>query len=88
MRDLLCRNIMNIIDVKHHQKYVMFDDDRIEDILYQYLLELKPECKKNIDDFMEVNRCYIQSIAKDDLSLEDNNLFFENLREFKRQYLM
>lgn len=88
MKDLYSRTIINIIDVKHCHNYALFNNDDLYEQLQKYLVNMLPDYQGEVEKFMKDNEKYIQDLVNDQCSLENSNMFFENLRSFKRKYIM
>ena len=89
-REVISRNIINILDVKHCREYGIFEDDDLYDALLKYLKKLAPEAEsRDIDMIMTRNELTMKKIVEDkDISLEEMNRFMEDLKSFKRKYLL
>lgn len=89
-KEVISRCIINILDVKHSYNYKRFENNN----LYQELLDygrilynedIYTEYKKVI----EKNKTIINNIANDNqYTYEDYNMFMEQLRQFKRTYIL
>lgn len=91
-RELIARNIINIIDVKKCQYYTLFCGADMFDKLSEYLFDL---CKANEEaseyakKMLNENKTVIDKIVQgEDLSNDEFNSFMEIFRVFKRKYLM
>ena len=87
-REIIARNLINIIDVKNCQYFSQF----MNDDLYDKLIKLSRGNDKavaHIKLMMEECRPIIEKIEKDEqLSNDEFNSFMEKFRVFKRKYLM
>ena len=87
-RELIARNIINIIDVEHCHDYHIFMNDDLYEQLKNYLNKLCDDHYK-VQQLMDKNQSLITMIVNNvSMSIEQKNEFFESLREFKRKYLM
>ena len=87
-RELIARNIMNIIDVEHYYDYHIFMNDDLYEQLRDYLNKLCDDSHK-VQQLMDNNQSLIAMIVNHvSMSIEQKNEFFESLRDFKRKYLM
>lgn len=91
-RELIARNIINIIDVKNCQRFPLFCNDDMFEQVSKYTLEL---CKGNseaveyVKNMMDVNKLMIDKIVQgEELPNDDYNSLMESFRVFKRKYLM
>lgn len=91
-RELIARNIINIIDVKNCQRFPLFCNDDMFEQVSKYTLEL---CKDNseaveyVKNMMDVNKLMIDKIVQgEELPNDDYNSLMESFRVFKRKYLM
>ena len=91
-REIIARNLINIIDVKNCQYFSQFMNDDLYDKLYDYLIKLSRGNDKAVAHtklMMEECRPIIEKIEKDEqLSNDEFNSFMEKFRVFKRKYLM
>lgn len=91
-RELIARNIINVIDVKHCSEYSIFMGDDLYDQLYKYLIRLVHNNKdaiKDIDITMTRIELIINKIvANKQITQEEKNTLRENLIAFKRKWLM
>lgn len=92
-RDLISRNIINIIDVKHWQRYQIFNGDHLEDELRNYLLKLTDPSNQDIIDaineLLNKNHQTIEKITHDqDISIQEKNDLMNALIIFKKKYMM
>ncbi|MCD8029132.1 MAG: hypothetical protein LUF02_10885 [Erysipelotrichaceae bacterium] len=87
-RELLARNIMNIIDEKNHFNYEIFNSSDLKNKLHDYLIELTHE-DKAIDTLIHDNHIIIDKIASNkDITIQEKNAFMNSLIDFKKQYIM
>lgn len=87
-RELIARNIMNIIDVKHCYDYQIFMNDDLYEQLQNYLNQLC-DYHQEVQQLMESQQFHITMIVNNEtMTIEQKNEFFESLRHFKRKYLM
>ena len=81
-REIIARNLINIIDVKNCQYFSQFMNDDLYDKLYDYLIKLSRGNDKAVDHtklIMEECRPIIEKIEKDDqISNDEFNSFMEN----------
>ena len=88
-REIIARNLINIIDVKNFSQFM---NDDLYDKLYDYLIKLSRGNDKavaHIKLMMEECRPIIEKIEKDEqISNDEFNSFMEKFRVFKRKYLM
>ena len=91
-REIIARNLINIIDVKNCQYFSQFMNDDLYDTLYDYLIKLSRGNDKAVAHtklMMEECRPIIEKIEKDEqISNDEFNSFMEKFRMFKRKYLM
>jgi hypothetical protein len=91
-REIIARNLINIIDVKNCQYFSQFMNDDLYDKLYDYLIKLSRGNDKAVAHtklMMEECRPIIEKIVKDEqISNDEFNSFMEKFRVFKRKYLM
>ena len=91
-REIIARNLINIIDVKNCQYFSQFMNDDLYDKLYDYLIKLSRGNDKAVAHtklMMEECRPIIEKIEKDEqISNDEFNSFMEKFRVFKRKYLM
>lgn len=91
-RDLISRNIINILDVKHCREWEIFAGDDLYDQLYKYLAKLtntEKETMSDIDKLMAKNELIIKKISQDkEITVGEQNQLMESLKAFKRKYLM
>ncbi|MCD7950377.1 MAG: hypothetical protein LUG12_08985 [Erysipelotrichaceae bacterium] len=87
-RELLARNIMNIIDEKNHFNYVVFNDSDLEIKLHDYLIDLTHE-DDAVDNLIKDNKPIIDKIASNkDITIQEKNNFMNSLIFFKLKYIM
>lgn len=91
-RELLARNIINIIDVKNNQYFSEFMNDDVYDKVYEYMMRLSKgndaatSCAKNV---MLNNKPLFDRIINDeDIPISEFNAMMELFRDYKRKYLM
>lgn len=91
-KELICRTIINILDVKHCNEWQIFAGDDLYDVLYKYLAKLvhgNDEAFSDIDKLMARNELIIKKLAENKpTSIEDERKFMENLRTFKRKWIL
>ena len=79
---------MNILDVTRYYDYIQFTTDDLYGALVCYFqTRTDGEIRQAGLSLCERNRPIIQRIAADQASKAEANLFFEELRAFRRQYL-
>ncbi len=87
-RELLARNIMNIIDEKNHFYYEIFNDSDLKNKLQDYLIQLTHE-DNAVNTLINKNSIIIDKIAANkDITIQERNTFMNSLIDFKKQYIM
>lgn len=89
-REVVSRCIINILNVKHTYDYERFSDDNMYEELLNYGQSLyNDEQYQAYKLAVDKHKDIIQKIVENkDYSLDDYNSFMEDLREFKRQYVL
>lgn len=89
-KELICRNIINILDVKRCREWEMFATDDLYNVLIKFLKSLVPNCDpKDIDMIMTRNEQTIKkTVENKNISIEEHNHLMEDLRVFKRKYIL
>lgn len=89
-KEFICRNIINILDVKHCREWEIFSHEDLETVLPEYLKKLVPNVsQEDLDLIMNKNKSTIQKIASHQaITIEEHNHFMEDLKDFKRKYLL
>ena len=91
-REIIARNLINIIDVKNCQYFSQFMNDDLYDKLYDYLIKLSRGNDKAVAH-IKLNDGrgdrLLKKIEKDEqISNDEFNSFLWKNSEFKRKYLM
>lgn len=91
-RELINRNIINIIDVKKCQNYNIFNTEDLYNVLKNYLYDLvwhDVNAMNYIDDKLESTKMIIDKIANNqNITIEEKNQLMSALMQIKRRYLM
>ncbi|MCD7894421.1 MAG: hypothetical protein LUG60_12105 [Erysipelotrichaceae bacterium] len=87
-RELLARNIMNIIDEKNHFNYAIFNDSDLKNKLHDYLIDMTHE-NDAVNALINDNSIIIDKIAtSQDITIDERNDFMNSLIYFKLKYIM
>ncbi len=87
-RELLARNIMNIIDEKNHFHYEIFNDNDLKNKLHDYLIDMTHE-NNAVDTLINDNSLIIDKIAANqDITIKEKNDLMNSLIYFKLKYIM
>ena len=89
-RELIARNIVNILDVQHCREWGRFANDDLFDQLEDCLKRLTDEsASADIDILMSKNKELINKIAFNHaIVCEERNQLMEDLMAFKRKHIM
>lgn len=91
-RELLARNIINIIDVKNNQYFNTLMDDDMYDKVYDYMLKISKgneEATNYAKTVMETNKSLFERVVNgEDIPIVEFNAMMELFRNYKRKYLM
>lgn len=91
-RELIARNIINIIDVKNCQSYTQFMNDDMYDKVYNYMLKVSRgngEATEQAKTIMSNNRPVFDKIVQGaNIPIVEFNSLMECFRVFKKKYLM
>lgn len=90
-RELISRNIINIINVKRCQEYDILSGDNMIDVIHNLMNEVDPHVDgylNEVEVFIEKNKHIINKIVNNEgITLEEKNSFIEALLTIKRKYL-
>lgn len=93
-RDLIARAMQNVINMSKVQMFEHFKGDQLDKALQKEMYEVadstdNPEkCKKDIDALLAKNKKIITAIEKDQVTLPMYNTLMEDLRTWRRTYVM
>ncbi|MCR1960174.1 hypothetical protein CWE04_12020 [Thomasclavelia cocleata] len=91
-RELIARNIINIIDITNCHNWIMFMNDDMYKQIYDYMMVISKGNKaanKYIEEIMLNNKEVIDKIVQDvDISTLEFNTLMESFREYKREFML
>lgn len=91
-RELIARNIINIIDVKNCQYFNKFMDDDMYDKVYNYMMNISRGDDKAIEHIKTImikNKPVFDKIIQgEDIPIEEFNSTMETFRVYKKKFLM
>lgn len=91
-RELIARNIINIIDVKNNQYFNTFMNDDMYDRVYDYMLKVSrgnKEAAEQAKIIMGNNKPVFDKIVQGaNIPIVEFNSLMECFRVFKKKYLM
>lgn len=91
-RELIARNIINIIDVVNCYNWTMFINDDMYKQVYDYMMSISEGndvANQYAKDIMLKNKETIDKIVQDvDISTLEFNTLMESFREYKREFML
>lgn len=91
-RELIARNLINIIDVKNCTNYMIFMNDDLYNTLLKYAIKVFGVSKEAIEETENfLNDCneIIKKIENDSpISIDEKNKLFVGLVNLKRKYIL
>ena len=91
-RELIARNLINIIDVKNCTNYTIFMDDEIYNILQDHIIKMFGVDEMAIEEikkFLNNNKQTIKKIEDNSpISIDEKNKLFIGLVNLKRKYVL
>lgn len=91
-RELIARNIINIIDITNCHNWIMFMNDDMYKQIYDYMMVISKgnnAANKYIEEIMLNNKEVIDKIVQDvDISTLEFNTLMESFREYKREFML
>ncbi len=89
-KEVICRSIINILDVKHSYDYDRFSHENLYDELLNYgQLLYKDDVYNEYKKIIENNKDIIHHFAlNQNYTLQQFNQFMEELRQFKRTFVL
>ncbi len=90
-REIIARNIINILDVKEQNQYTKFLNDDFSNQFSQYI-QLKINnslASQDIEQYLTNNKSIIEKISNNELiSNDEKNQIFKGLKILKRIYIL
>lgn len=89
-RETINRTIINILDVHQYYKYDIFNNQNLYQQIYEFTSKIVD--KKGLDEMKHIldnNKKTIELIENNkEIDMIDYNIFMENLREFRKKYII